>query len=94
MKYIDVTLTLEHGMRGVQFSPAKILKNDGWNAQTLQLYSHAGTHMDAPVHFEVSSGTIDQFPAERFFNTCYVVDLLGIQPKTEITVQYLSLIHI
>lgn len=90
MRYIDVTLTLEDGMRGVQFVPAKILKKDGWNAKTLHLYSHAGTHMDAPVHFEVNPVTIDQFPAERFFITCYVVDLKGIQPKTEITIHHLG----
>ena len=73
-------------MRGVEFEPARILKKDGWNAKTLHLYSHAGTHMDAPFHFEVNEGTIDNIPAERFFTICYVIDLSGILPKTEIKI--------
>lgn len=90
MNYIDVTLSYESGMRGVQFEPARILKKDGWNAKTLHLYSHAGTHMDAPYHFEVNDGTIDNIPAERFFTTCYVVDLKGITSKTEVQISDLG----
>ncbi|MFW5773563.1 MAG: cyclase family protein [Tangfeifania sp.] len=86
MNYIDITLTLEPGMRGVQFEPARVLKKDGWNAKTLHLYSHAGTHMDAPFHFEVNDGTIDKIPAGRFFTMCYVIDLTGISPKKEIKI--------
>jgi arylformamidase len=86
MKYIDVTLTYKPGMRGVEFEPAKIFSRDGWNAKTLHLYSHAGTHMDAPFHFQVNEQTIDQIEPDRFFIVCYVVDLTGIQPKTEIGV--------
>ena len=73
-------------MRGVQFDPAKILSIDGWNAQTYHLYSHAGTHADAPVHFEVNEGTIDSFPVERFFTSCYLVELDGIKPQSEINI--------
>lgn len=90
MNYIDVTLTYEPGMRGVQFEPARILEKDGWNAKTLHLYSHAGTHMDAPYHFEVNYGTIDKIPAERFFTMCHVINLTGIQPKTEIKISDLG----
>ena len=86
MNYIDVTLTYESGMRGVQFEPTRVLKKDGWNAKTLHLYSHAGTHMDAPFHFGVNERTIDKILAERFFTTCYVIDLANIQPKTEIRI--------
>ncbi len=77
-------------MRGVDFEPAKIFSKDGWNAKTLHLYSHSGTHMDAPVHFEVNDKSIDQVDPARFFVSCYVVDLTGIQPNTEITVSDLG----
>ncbi len=92
MKYIDVTLTLEHGMRGVDFAPAKTLEKDGWNAQTLHLYSHCGTHMDAPVHFEVNENTIDTLPPKRFFTTCHVIHLEEIKPKMEIKISDLGII--
>jgi len=74
-------------MRGVEFEPAKNIKEDGWNATTLHLYSHAGTHMDAPTHFEVNNGSVDQYPVDRFFNTCHLIDLIGIQPNTEIRIE-------
>ena len=90
MKYIDVTLTLESGMRGVEFTPAKTVGKDGWNAQTLHLYSHCGTHMDAPLHFEVNNDTIDDLPPERFFTLCHVIHLEGIKPKSEIEINDLG----
>lgn len=86
MKYIDVTLTYESGMRGVAIEPAKTLSKDGWNATTLHLYSHAGTHMDAPVHFEAGNKSIEQTDPSRFFVTCHLVDLTGIGQGTEIVV--------
>jgi kynurenine formamidase len=89
-KYIDLTLTLEDGMRGVRFEPARTILKDGWNAQTYHLYSHAGTHADAPIHFEANDGTIDKFPVERFFTTCYLVDLTGILPHSEIELKDLG----
>ena len=49
-RVVDLTLTLRHGMRGVAFEIARTVERDGWNARTLHLYSHAGTHMDAQTH--------------------------------------------
>ena len=66
MRIIDLTLTFEDGMRGVEFETAKTKSVDGWNSKKLHLYSHAGTHMDAPFHFEVNSQTIDEFEVSRF----------------------------
>ena len=90
MKYIDVTLTLEPGMRGVDTEMSKVLQKDGWNARTWHLYSHAGTHIDAPVHYEVNDKTIDQYPPDRFFVDCYMIDLKGIQPFSEIFISHLG----
>ena len=90
MKYIDATLTLDHGMRGVEFSTAKTMSDDGWNAKTLHLYSHCGTHMDAPVHFNVNESGIDNFPVDRFFSTCHIVDLEDIQPDTTLELKHLG----
>ena len=47
-------------MRGVSTEVARDLRKDGWNATTFHLYSHCGTHMDAPLHFEVNDNTIDE----------------------------------
>lgn len=80
IKYIDVTLTLNDGDPGVSYETARTIAQHGWNARTLHLYSHAGTHMDAPVHFGVPGPTIDQINPERFFTECHLIDIPDIHP--------------
>lgn len=86
LRYIDVTQPLKEGLRGVSFEPARVLHKDGWNAQTLHIYSHAGTHMDAPLHFEVNEKAIDDYPAKRFFTNCHVIDVENVQSGYEIQI--------
>lgn len=81
-RIIDLTVPLENGLRGVSIDSARTLEADGWNATTLGLYSHCGTHMDAPLHFGVSDRTIDQVPLDRCMGPAWVVDLTGIEPRT------------
>ena len=80
-RIIDLTLTLRPGMRGVETEPKFLYERDGWNASTLHLYSHCGTHMDAQVHFEAGPETIDQIPPDRCMGPAWVVNLSGIAPK-------------
>ena len=96
MKIIDVTLTYEDGMRGVAFENAKSKSVDGWNSKTLHLYSHAGTHMDAPFHFEVNNQTIDEFEVSRFICDSWVIPIdahAGQKIKPEDLGQYADLIR-
>ncbi|REE01187.1 cyclase family protein [Marinoscillum furvescens] len=88
----DLTMTYTEDMRGVSFEQAKELSRDGWNAKTLHLYSHAGTHMDAPCHFGVAGPTIDAFEVKDLMVTCHVVDLVDIAPKAEIRLKDLGAI--
>ncbi len=85
-KIIDLTLPINSNVSGVSITPAKTLAADGWNATTLHLYSHSGTHMDAPVHFEVNNQTIDTIPVNRFISEAWVVDLRHVQPSQTLTV--------
>ncbi len=77
-------------MRGINFEPARILETDGWNATTLHLYSHCGTHMDAPPHFGQPGETIDQIGLEKCMGPAWLVDLSRIEPQTVITVSHLG----
>ena len=85
-RVIDLTIPLEDGLPGVSIEPARTLEKDGWNATTLHLYSHCGTHMDAPTHFGVSSQTIDQIPLDRCTGPAWVVNLAGIKSRALIRV--------
>lgn len=73
-------------MKGVAIEPAKTVSEDGWNATTLHLYSHVGTHMDAPHHFEVNAQTIDRIPVARFISEAWVVNLTHVALRALITV--------
>ena len=59
-RLIDLSLSLKPGMRGVSVTPAYTFAENGWNAANWSLYSHAGTHVDSPFHFEAAPTTIDQ----------------------------------
>lgn len=85
-KVIDLTRVIVHGDSGVQLETARTMGADGWNAKTLHLYSHSGTHMDAPVHFDVNEQTIDSIAVNRFLGKAWVVDLSTVSSRHSITV--------
>jgi arylformamidase len=89
-RIVDLTLTLKPGMRGVSFEPARILEKDGWNATTLSLYSHCGTHMDAPIHFGAGNQTIDQLDINRLIGPAWVIDVRPIGPRALIGVEHMT----
>jgi kynurenine formamidase len=90
-RVIDLTLTVSPALRGVTFDTHTTVAEHGWNSRMLHLYSHSGTHMDAPRHFEAGDdSTIDQIPLDRCFGPAWVVDLTGIEPKALITVKHLG----
>lgn len=86
MNLIDLTLRLDESIRGVEFETKFTVERDGWNARTLHLYSHCGTHMDAPIHFGCGDQTIDQIPLERMVVRAHVAELRHVAPKQPITV--------
>ena len=81
MEPIDLTLTATPGMRGISMSIANTLKDDGWNAANWTIYSHSGTHADAPLHFEASEQTIDEMPLTAFMGKAWVADIVDTQPR-------------
>ncbi|WP_025761208.1 cyclase family protein [Dyadobacter tibetensis] len=93
MRAVDLTLPYSEKLRGFAQKPAKTLLQDGWNATTLTIYSHAGTHMDAPKHFGVGTQSIDQFDVSRFIvEKAWVVDLSHVAEKALLEVQDLGTI--
>lgn len=89
-KVIDLTRVIVHGDSGVQLETAKTMGTDGWHAKTLHLYSHSGTHMDAPFHFEVNEQTIDNIAVSRFVGKAWLVDLSVVESRHSITVSDLG----
>src|SRR3712207_2068015 len=57
-------------------------------ALSIAFSDHAGTHVDAPVHFDPRPGalSIDQVPLERFFTDAICLDLGRVPLRHAITV--------
>lgn len=89
-KIVDLTLPLVPGGRGVAMEPKFTVARDGWNAATWHLYSHAGTHMDAPIHFEAGPQTIDAQPLQRCLGPAWIVRLAPCAPRAWLTVAHLG----
>ena len=90
MKIIDLTLTYDSNTNGFYKNQKNILENNGWNSSTLNIYSHAGTHMDAPVHFGVSKKSIDEIDLERCIGKAWLIDIPDCKPKQLLEVKDLG----
>lgn len=88
-KIVDLTLTYTNSSTGFSKEISRTIEKDGWNASSLTFYSHCGTHMDAPVHFNVSKQTIDKIPVSDFVSKAWVIDVRHIGSKGLITVSHI-----
>lgn len=86
MRIIDLTLPITNEMPGVEITVAKRLDAEGWNATTLKLYSHCGTHMDAPKHFLPGGDALEQLELSVLVGPAQVVNLAPANPKQLLTV--------
>lgn len=90
MAIYDLSRSIRNGDPGVSISPARTLEEDGWNASTLELYSHSGTHMDAPWHFGCGEATIDETPLGNCMGPAHVVRLPDTQHAELLTPAHLG----
>ncbi|MEW6398877.1 MAG: cyclase family protein [Bacillota bacterium] len=99
-RIIDLTLDLYQGM---PVFPAPWYPNPemsfvltpdqdaaGRTASKVVLFNHAGTHMDAPLHFVRGGQPIDRVPLETLFGTALVVDMYQKGNLEPITAQDLD----
>lgn len=72
MKVIDLTLPIYTGMPVYPGDPEasieliQTLGKEGWNMRRVQINTHDGTHVNAPVHGVANGKTLDDFPLESF----------------------------
>lgn len=80
MKVIDLTHTIMEdmpvypGTEPPKLTPANTIEADGFCETLLSMYSHTGTHMDAPAHLLRGHTTLETFPAEQFCGKGLVID--------------------
>ena len=98
MSLIDLTLPIQSGMKsfpgepGGHFLPFSVLDEGAeFAAQQLVLYSHLGTHMDAPSHFLAGGADIDQVPLDRVVGEAVVARAILRDGATELGIDDLDL---
>lgn len=56
---------------------ATTIARDGFAEKRLCMYSHTGTHIDAPAHMLAGARTLDQFDVGHFVGRACVLDVSG-----------------
>jgi len=90
-RVIDLSHPYSEKFQNFSIESCRTVEANGWNASTLKFYSHCGTHMDAPIHFNVSSQTIDQIEVSNFVGKAWVIDATNIGSKGLITTSEIDL---
>ncbi len=87
-EWIDVTVPLQAGMAGwpgdqpfLHHREAEMAKGSEYNLSRLHSSVHAGTHMDAPLHFIHGGASIDSIPLAVAMGRARVI---GIEHPEEI----------
>lgn len=77
----DVTAPMTAGLTVWPGDPAfaldptsRIANGDSCNVSKLSTSTHAGTHVDAPWHFEEDGQRLDDIAVERWIGRCHVID--------------------
>lgn len=80
-RVIDLTHTMSaefptfFGVPGIEMQRQSSFKSDGYNLFWWRIIEHAGTHLDAPIHFSEAGMTADEIPAETLVAPLAVIDV-------------------
>jgi kynurenine formamidase len=78
---VDLTHTMSpdfptfFGVAGVELQKQFDLKKDGFNLYWWRIIEHAGTHLDAPIHFSENGASVDKIGVETLVVPLAVVDV-------------------
>lgn len=73
------------GTEPPRITPVTSVANDGYAEKSISVWSHTGTHMDAPAHLIAGGKTLDQFPASQFVGRGLVIDVSRCGPVINVS---------
>ena len=88
MTVIDLTHTIKPGMpvypgtEPPRIERANTIETDGFLEHKLTMYSHTGTHMDAPSHILKNGRTLDSYAADFFVGRASVIDVRDAEGRS------------
>ncbi len=96
MNVIDLTHTISENMpvypgtEAPRLSVACTVENNGFKETLLQMYSHTGTHMDAPAHMFKNGTPLDEFDVTRFVGSAVVIDCTELNEGDRIDMSFIE----
>ena len=81
MQIIDLSHTIKSGMPVYPGTVAPLIEtpltieNDGFQEKRLNLFSHTGTHIDAPSHIIAGASALDQLMIDTFVGSAFIIDI-------------------
>ena len=88
MKVIDLSHSIRAGMPvypGTEpptFSTPCTIAQNGFTERKITLYSHTGTHIDAPAHIIPGAKTLGQLNIDHYFGRACMLDLTSVKEGT------------
>lgn len=79
---ISADMPVYPGTEGPRLEVATTIAKDGFAEKLLSMYSHTGTHMDAPGHILAGAKTLDAFEAGHFVGPARVLDVSSLAGPT------------
>jgi kynurenine formamidase len=58
--------------------PANTVERNGFAETLIRMYSHTGTHIDAPAHMLAGAPSLDQFGVDRFVGRACAIDVSAL----------------
>jgi len=80
-RVVDLTHTMSaefptfSGEPGIEMQRQDDFKKDGFNLFWWRIIEHAGTHLDAPIHFSENGATVERIPAAELVVPLAVIDV-------------------
>ena len=96
MNIIDLTHVIAEdmpvypGTETPRLEAANTYERDGFKETRLSMYSHTGTHMDAPAHLFANRTTLDAFDASQFVGSAAVIDCRDVGAGGRITMAHVN----
>jgi len=87
-KIIDLTHPISEGMPVYPGTEPPVLKPEctidgiGFAEKQITMFSHTGTHIDAPAHLIKGAKTLDKFSVDQFYGTALVMNCTNIKGNT------------
>lgn len=87
-KVVDLSASYNTDTEGFRARGSVIA--EGLTTHKYEFYSHAGTHIDAPIHYGVSRDSVNEITLQQLMGRAWVVRIKGLKPRAILKIDHLG----